>query len=232
MPNSRPTEVVAARELDLTLVIADLSGYTALTEAHGALRASEIVLRFVRLVEASCEPGVALVNSTGDEVFCTAAATLAGVRSALKLRDAVEREPGFPRIRTGIHRGAVVERAGRLFGAPINLTARLAGQARGGQILCTEPIAQAVRTLATIEARPIGKRRFRNVAHPVAVFELVRVGDRRVAAAIDPVCRMQVALARAAESIVHEGKVYRFCSLECARAFAAAPELYTGSGGL
>ena len=47
-----------ARELDLALMMADLCGYTALTETHGALLASEAALRFVRLAEECLEPGV------------------------------------------------------------------------------------------------------------------------------------------------------------------------------
>jgi class 3 adenylate cyclase/YHS domain-containing protein len=230
MQTLRPTDIGPAREIDRALLIADLSGYTALTETHGALHASEIVLRFERLVEASLEPGVSLVNSIGDNVFCIGADTLAVVRSALRLRDEVAREPDFPRVRTGVHRGPIVEREGKLFGAPINLTARLADQARGGQILCTGPIAEAVGTLAEIEARPMGERRFKNVRHPVGVFELARASDRRVAAAVDPVCRMQVAIERAAATIEHAGATYRFCSAECARAFAAAPDLYAAGG--
>jgi len=34
-------------EAERTLLIADLSGYTALTETHGAVHASEVVLRSV-----------------------------------------------------------------------------------------------------------------------------------------------------------------------------------------
>ena len=222
-------EMGPAREIGLALLISDLSGYTALTEMHGPLKASEIVLRFVRLVETSLEPGVRIVNSIGDDVFCAGATTLGVVRTGMRLCDAVAREPGFPRVRTGIHRGVVVEREGRLFGGPINLTARLAGEARGGQILCTEPIAQAVHALAAIEPRAIGERRFKNVTHPVEIFKLVRVEDRRAVAEIDPVCRMQVAVERAVESTVYGGKIYRFCSAECARAFASTPEIYIGN---
>ena len=223
MPNAPANDIGPARELDLALVIADLSGYTALTETHGALRASEIVLRFCRLVAASLEPGVSVMNSVGDDVFCAGASTLAVVRSVLRLRDAVAREPQFPRMRTGIHRGSIVEREGQYFGAPINLTARLADEARGGQILCSAPIVEAVRTLALIEAIPVGEKRFRNVRDPVTVFELVRSGERRVASTLDPVCRMQVAIDRAAATFAHGGQSYRFCSSECARAFSEAP---------
>ena len=228
---TEPMSANGAREIDLALLIADLSGYTALAETHGALQASETVLQFGRLVEASLEPGVAIIDRIGDEVFCAGADTLAVVRTALCLRDKAELEPRFPRVRMGIHRGPIVEREGRLFGAPINLAARLAAHAKGGQILCTEPIANTARVFANVGPRRIGERRFRNVAHPVAVVELAHADERRAAVAIDPVCRMQVAIDRAAATIAHGGAAYRFFSTECARAFAQASGLYAGSGG-
>ena len=215
-----------ARELDLALLFADLSGYTALTEIHGALAASGIVLQFCRLAQASLEPDVRFINSIGDDVFCAGEDTLAVVRSALMLREAAEHELYFPRIRMGIHRGPIVEREGRLFGAPINLTSRLADQAQGGQILCSEIIAIEVRVLAGIEARPAGERHFKNIARPVHVFELARVASVQASSVIDPVCRMQVEIPRAIAIIEYAGSVYYFCSAECARVFRESPDLY------
>lgn len=233
MQTSTPTDLGPARELELALLIVDLSGYTALAETHGALHASEVVLRFQRLAEASLEPGVVIVNSIGDDVFCAGPDTLAVVRTALRLRDSVARESEYPRVRTGVHRGLIVERAGKHFGAPINLAARLAADADGGQILCTKPVAEAVGALAEIEANPVGERCFKNIAQPVAVFELARVGERRAASAIDPVCRMQIPAGSAAATARHLGRTYHFCSLECARLFQASADSYAepGRGG-
>lgn len=215
-----------ARELDLALMMADLCGYTALTETHGALQASETVLRFVRLVEASLEPGVRIVDSVGDSVFCAGEDTLAVVRTALRLSAAVAHEPGFPRVSTGIHRGKVVEREGRLFGAPINLTARLTSRAVGEQILCTGPIAGAVGAIPRLNCRPLGEEGFKNVSHPVALYELVPAGDGHAIFAVDPVCRMQVEAGHEAASVEHGGRTYRFCSKHCAHTFSASPALY------
>lgn len=215
-----------ARERELALMMADLCGYTALTETHGALQASETVLRFVRLVEASLEPGVRIVDCIGDAVFCAGEDAHAVVRTALQLGDAVRREPGFPRISTGLHRGTVVEREGRLFGAPINLTARLTSQAGGDQVLCTEAIARVAEAIEGLKSRPIGEQRFRNVAHPVAIYELAPATERRAGSAVDPVCRMQVEVDEAAATVEHAGKRYYFCSSHCANAFSAEPELY------
>lgn len=231
MPTDIPTEFGEAREIDLALLIVDLSGYTAFTETHGALYASEIVLRFQRLAAASLEPGVAIINSIGDDVFCAGADALAVVRTALRLRDEVECQPEFPNVRTGVHCGRIVERERQHFGAPINLTARVAAYARGGQVLCTEPIARAVRGGADYEAREIGEKRFKNVAYPVAVFELMRAGALAQTSVVDPVCRMQIEITRAVASITHAGTTYQFCSLKCAGAFANAPGLYVDTEG-
>ena len=225
-----PADPGSARDVDLGLLIADLCGYTALTETHGGLRASGIVLQFERLAEASLEPGVAIINSVGDAVFCAGADPLAVVRTALRLREAVEREPEFPNVRIGVHFGQIVERERRLFGAPINLTARVAAHARGGQVLCTESITHAVRGRGGFELRPLGETRFRNVAYPVAVFELTRSGALASTSSIDPVCRMQVEVDRAAATIDYAGSTYCFCSAECARMFAEAPQLYVETG--
>ncbi len=220
-----------ARELDVALMIADLCGYTALTETHGALHASEVVLRFQDLVRESLESGVAIVNTIGDDVLCAGGDATALVRTALRLRDAIERKPDFPRIRTGLHRGRIVERAGQVFGAPINLTARLAAHAAAGQILCTESVARSASELSGIETRALGEQPFKNVAYPVAVFEILRASERRALSAIDPVCRMQVPVERAVATIVHGGTTYRFCSLACARTFTGAPDVYAKAGG-
>lgn len=213
-------------ETERTLLIADLSGYTALTETHGAVHASEIVLRFDRMAEASLEPGVVIVDCVGDQVLCAGADTHAVLRSALRLCAAVEREPEFLAVQAGIHRGLVVERSGRLFGAPVNLTARLAGHARAGQILCTEAIAAAAREHSGVEAHFVGETRFRNLPVAVIVYELTRVSQVAQSSVVDPVCRMQVEPRAAAATLAHLGLTYHFCSHECARLFREAPERY------
>lgn len=218
-----------AAEIDLALVISDLSGYTALTETHGALRASEIVERFERLVTESLDPGVELINSIGDDVFCAGPSTLAVVRSAIRLHDAVDREPDFPRIRTGIHRGTIVRRGGKLFGAPINLASRLADRAGGGRMLCTGGIAEAASALSRIQARSLGDLQFKNVRDAVPVFELVRTTVSSGDACVDPVCRMRIAVGSAAASMSFRGREFRFCSAECAKIFSDSPEKFAAT---
>ena len=213
-------------EIERTLLIADLSGYTALTETHGAMHASEIVLRLGQIAEESLEPGVTIVDRVGDQVLCAGSDTHAVLRGALRLCAAVEREPDFLAVQIGIHRGPVVERNGRIFGAPLNLTARLASRARGGQTLCSEPVAAHAREHPGVEVRLVGEQRFKNVSVPVMVYELMRPSPAAHALEIDPVCRMRVQPRHAGTTIAHEGVTYHFCSLECSRLFGEAPERY------
>ncbi len=215
-------------ESERALLMADLCGYTALTETHGALKASETVLRFVRLAKACLEPGVTIVDSIGDAVFCAGGDTLAVARTALRLRDLVDREPEFLRVSIGLHQGLVVEREGRLFGAPINLAARLAAHAGGGQVLCTEPVATAVAAGREAHPEALGEHHFKNVARPVQLYELAPAAGSRPVTAIDPVCRMQVEVDHAAASVPNGGVTYHFCSAGCAEMFSQAPELYGG----
>jgi YHS domain-containing protein len=63
------------------------------------------------------------------------------------------------------------------------------------------------------------------VFSPVELFD-VSVGAPVAGTVIDPVCRMQVQIAAAAGTLRHGGNDWWFCSLDCAAAFAAAPDRY------
>lgn len=98
--------------------------------------------------------------------------------------------------------------------------------ARGGQILCTEPVASALRESGVTALRPLGAVTFKNVADAVALHELCNGADLSLFRDIDPVCRMRVDPRRAAAQVEHDGFVYSFCSAACAQRFSQAPGRY------
>ena len=215
-----------ATEIDVTFLIADLAGFTALTETHGNLHAAHVVTRFVELVRATLQPGSSLVERVGDAVLIVAEDTTPAVRTAIALRGAAEREPLFPLLRVGVHGGPVVQVGGSYFGTALNLTARLAGYARPDQILCTQRIAQSAEDLPDVEFRALGPVRLKNIASPVPIFQAMPAHRRRAAVLVDPVCQMRVGAKRAPARLPFGGGTYHFCSLPCARAFAEHPERY------
>ena len=216
----------APEEIDVTFLISDLSGYTALTEAHGDRYAAEVIRRYVELSDSLLTESARRVERVGDELLIVADVPADAVRAAVRLRAIVEQEPRFITVRCGVHRGTVILQGGNYVGAALNLTARITGHARSGQILCTQPVADAAVDLPDIMYRPRGQIRFKNVPEPVLVFEVV-CGERgAVDASVDPVCHMLVTPDAAAAMLSFESEVYYFCSFECAKRFAARPEDY------
>jgi YHS domain-containing protein len=136
---------------------------------------------------------------------------------------------GAPAVRVGLHHGPAVERDGDYFGATVNLAARVSGAAIGGEVLLTAETAALASDLEGVVYESRGRQVLRNVREPVELVAAVRVGaasDRSLA--IDPVCRMAVSPGQEAGTLIHDGVEYRFCSLECVRAFAEEPERYAG----
>jgi adenylate cyclase len=112
----------------VVFVIADLAGYTPLTEAHGGDGAATTVARYRDLAERALADGARIVEQVGDELLIVASDARAAMMSAVRIRAAVDAEPRFPGVRIGIADGSVVEREGRYFGPALNLTARLAAR--------------------------------------------------------------------------------------------------------
>jgi adenylate cyclase len=224
-----PGADLVVTECEMTFVIADLAGFTALTEMHGSRYAAWLVTRYVEIVRASLPPGAQLTERVGDAVLIVAPDAATAVRAAVDLREATEREPLFPLLRVGIHGGRVVQLDGSYFGTPLNLTARLAAQAMAGQILCTESVAGAAAGLEGVEFRGLGTVTLKNIFEPVSVLEVVAAERDARDELIDPVCQMRVDPVSAASQQSHGGRTYVFCSPACARTFAAQVELRGGA---
>lgn len=213
-------------EIEITFVIADLSGYSALTEAHGGKSAAEIAQRYSQIVMEALVPESELVERVGDEVLLVALEAADAVQIAIKLHATVETEPFFPSVHIGIHAGTAYHQDGRYYGTELNLTARIAAHARGGQILCSRQIVDRAEKVAGVEYHFLEHVRFKNILDRVAVFQIVAEDHTCESNRIDPVCRMQVWSDTAPARLPFMGKTYYFCSFECAQAFTLHPENY------
>ena len=110
-----------------------------------------------------------------------------------------------------------------MFGSTVNVAARIAGQAHGGQLLLSDEVHAEVPD--GMEVVDLGEFDFRNVTGPVHLYEL-RLGLDHACAGSDPVCRMRVERDRAAGRLRHGGQDYWFCSLACAERFASTPDAF------
>jgi adenylate cyclase len=210
----------------LVFIIADLAGYTALTEAHGGDEAATTVARYRQLAEQAMGDGVRVIEQVGDQLLIVAGDARAAILSAVRLRAAVADEPHFLSVRVGIADGMVVQRGGRYFGAALNLTARLASRAGVDEILCTAAVADACGNVEGLIFRDLGAQRFRNVPEPVAVSTVVSQQVGRHDVTVDPVCWMHLDRGTAPARLPFGNSTYHFCSFACAQAFANNPENY------
>lgn len=210
--------------VERTIAFVDLAGFSALTETHGDEDAATLAERFCALACKALLPGERLVKSIGDAVMLEAPGPEAGARRVGRLCARTDNEEAFPVVRAGIHHGPVVMRGDDLFGAVVNLASRVAAQAAGGQVLVTGVVADAALD-AGLDARSLGSFALRNVAEPVALYE-IRPCPRPHDRVIDPVCRMAVDRSVAPGRITHDGRERWFCSLSCVAAFVADPDRY------
>ncbi len=212
-------------ERHLTVLMADLSGYTALTEAHGSAEAAHVVARYLDLAAEATVPGARLMERVGDGLVFIAERAEDAVRTALRLRALVASTSHFPRVRAGLHAGPVVVDADRYVGHALNVAARVTERAAPAQILCTESIALEAAGIFGVTYRSLGPVRLKHLVHPLLLYEVV-AGVARDDAAIDPVCRMQVHGATAAAEATVGNRRFVFCSVECRDAFVSRPEDY------
>ncbi len=202
------------------VIFADLAGFTALTEAHGDEDAVELVQQFASQVRAKLPASATLVKIVGDAAMIVADDCADALRLAMDLVAASEDLPGRPALRVGIHAGDVVERDGDYWGHTVNVAARVAGEARPGEILVTQAVQEQIASAdAGLNAQLIAKgdHRLRNVSRPVRLFALL--ADEANDYYTDPVCRMRVRESESAGTLTLDGTLYHFCSLGCVSAF-------------
>ncbi len=217
------------KEIEVVFLIADLSGYTALTEAHGNTSAAKVVARYIEIVHEALHPDAQLIEKVGDEVLIVSVNAAGTIQTAVNIRDTIEVEPLFPSVHTGIHAGKTLKQGNHYFGNALNLTARIAAHARGGQILCTAKVKALTGDLSDVSYRSLGPCRFKNFIDPVEIFEVISGNQRRETIFVDPVCRMQIKQDTAPARLPYKGKTYYFCSFDCVKAFAIHPDRYLAS---
>lgn len=210
-----------------TFLFADIAGFTALTEAHGDEEAAELVADFALAVTSELPASGSYVKTIGDALMLRIDDPAEAVRFGLRITHEVMRDHGAPAIRIGMHYGSAVTRGDDYFGAAVNLAARVASVAVGGEVLVSGETAAAAPRLDGILYESRGRQRLRNVAEAVELFAVSPgAGDAGANLSTDPVCRMAVDPQRATGKLLFEGTAYYFCSLRCAGEFARRPEAY------
>src|SRR5689334_5117952 len=203
-------------EHDIAILIADLSGYTALTETHGASSAADVIDKYLEIVNNSLVGGSHLHERVGDEVMIVSESADHLLATAVVLLQRVFREYNFLHVHGALHYGKILRRNNGLFGSALNLTSRIAAKAPAGVFLCSKDFLNAVADKNSYSFTSIGSYNFKNVSEDSEVFEIGV--ERPESLFIDPVCRM--ILTEPGKRISHPNQPdLFFCSPNCLEIF-------------
>ena len=203
-------------EQDIAILIADLSGYTALTETHGASSAADVIDKYVEIVNDSLVGESHLQERVGDEVMIVSNSADNLLATAVILLQRVLRQYNFLHVHGALHYGKTLKRNNNLFGSALNLTSRIAAKAPPGVFLCSKDFLNAVADKNSYSFRSVGTHNFKNVSEDSEVFEVAI--ERPESLFIDPVCRML--LTEPAKRISHPTQPdLFFCSTNCLEIF-------------
>jgi adenylate cyclase len=196
-------------EQHVAILIADLSGYTALTETHGPVTAADTIDRYLEIVK-QCLVGDSILHQTvGDEVLIVSSSPDDLVYTAAMLIQKCSTEHNFLQLHGGLHYGKILKRNNNYFGSPLNLTSRIAAKANKGTFWCSGKFINALANKNEFTFQEQGYQNFKNVSEETEVFEVI-INDQ-APFSIDPVCRM---LIHKKEKAIPLGDIF-FCSAHC-----------------
>jgi adenylate cyclase len=159
-------------ESECAVAFADLSGFTRLTTRLPSERLAELVDTFEEIAfDAVSAHGGRAVKLIGDEIMYVAPTLDVAVDIALDLAERLDGEPDMPPLHCGIAFGPTIAVGGDVFGAPVNLAARMRDVSRPGTIVVPRAVAGLLAERDDIELVAIRR-----------TFSLKGIGDTRLCA--------------------------------------------------
>ena len=152
----------------LAVTFTDLENFTRWTARNGDDAASALLADHHRVVGPVVRSrGGRIVKRLGDGLLLTFPEPEAAVLAGLEL---VRTEPGPLRLRAGVNVGDVVVLRDDVIGHEVNVAARVAESARGGQVLVTEAVRAGVgKSLPAVRFGRLRRRRFKGLPDPIGV---------------------------------------------------------------
>ncbi|MFT6734176.1 MAG: adenylate cyclase [Polaribacter sp.] len=160
------------------VMFADVAGSTKLYDELGDEIANSVISQVITMMQASTEAFSGIVIKTiGDEVMCRFDSADDAAKAAIQIQEKLELglvQGTFVAVRIGFHCGAVIFRDdGDLFGDTVNVAARMAGIAKGRQIILTEAATKELSAGLAEKSREFDKIPVKGKAEEIRVCELV-----------------------------------------------------------
>jgi len=158
---------------------ADVAGYSRLIGADEEGTFARLQAHWRELIEPKiAEHQGRVVKTKGDGVLAEFASPVKAVRCAIDVQHGMaDRNAGVPHgqrieFRIGINLGDVIVEEGDIFGAGVNVAARLESIAEPGAVYISRTVRDFVGSTPEIVLEDLGERELKNIARPVQVFRI------------------------------------------------------------
>lgn len=151
----------------LAVAFTDLEGFTRFTERSGDEAASQLIADHHRTIGPIVRMrGGKVVKRIGDGLLLTFPEPDAAVLACLEL---VATPPAPLRLRAGVHVGDVVITRDDVVGHVVNVAARVAESAKGGEVIVTGDVRDAVDDLPRVELSRARRKSFKGLVEQIPV---------------------------------------------------------------
>lgn len=164
----------------LAVGFTDMVGYTRMTRGLDSTELARVIDRFESFTgDVVAEGRGQVVKTIGDEVLYVSESAAAAAAIALELTARAQAEQDLPEVRTGLAHGPVLNRFGDVYGAAVNIAARLTAVARPGTVLVDTAFAGELSGTAAYSLRalrPVSVRGYSRL-RPVLLRSADRAGS-------------------------------------------------------
>lgn len=166
------------KEVQLAILFADVSGSTKLYETLGDAKARDAIAQCIAIMtDATVRQGGTLIKTIGDEVMVTFKDGDAAATAAAEMQEAITDGltiDGRPlAIRVGFHFGPALLENNDVFGDAVNVAARMAGQAKAGQIITTSATVDTLSAIWQASTRQVDLAAVKGKKDEIALFEVI-----------------------------------------------------------
>ena len=163
---------------EFSVLFADISGSTKLYDTLGDTRAKNMIDECLGLMRGvTARHGGRVIKTIGDEVMCVFPDADRGHLAATEMQIEVAALPAVSNvkraIRVGFHFGAVIEENGDVFGDTVNTAARMAGLAKGTQIITTRSTVERLSPMLRSLTRSIAALSVKGKGDDIDVCEVI-----------------------------------------------------------
>ena len=172
---------MAPKTTNLAILFADVSGSTRLFETLGDETARVKVSECLdTLTYVTKNHKGTVIKTIGDEIMCTFPTSDDAANAATEMHEELEEDitEGVSdstqlHIRVGFHFGPAIMEGGDVFGDAVNVAARMAAQAKGGQIITTQSTVDLLAPMLRASTRFVDRAPIKGKKEEINIYEII-----------------------------------------------------------